>query len=106
MATDFSLDLEASDRIMWARVKGRAENELVKLPFKAVYNFRPGVMKPVEGQKNLKTGYRIGLFFLPVLRLFLPILTLSEVARAMMNCVRKGAAKNVLEIADIKAASA
>jgi uncharacterized protein YbjT (DUF2867 family) len=93
-------------RVMWARVKGRAENALMKLPFRAVYNFRPGLMKPVKGQRNLKTSYRIGLLFLPVLRLFFPMLTLSEVARAMLNCVRSGAPKNVLEVADIKALAA
>lgn len=98
-----STDGTEKGKLMWARVKGRAENELMKLPFKAVYNFRPGLMKPVKGQHNLKTGYRIGLVFLPVLRLFFPMLTLSEVGRAMVRCVRSGAPKNVLEVADIKA---
>ena len=98
-----STDGTEQGRIMWARVKGRAENALAKLPFKAVYNFRPGLMKPVKGQKNLKTSYRIGLVFLPVLRLIFPMLTLSEVARAMLNCVRRGAPKTVLEVADIRA---
>jgi hypothetical protein len=87
-------------------VKGRAENALMKEPFKAVYNFRPGLMKPVTGQRNLKTGYRIGLVFLPVLQLIFPVLTLSEVGRAMLNCVRSGAPKNVLEVPDIKALAA
>lgn len=100
-----STDGTEKGKIMWARVKGRAENELAKLSFRAVYNFRPGLMKPVAGQRNLKTAYRVGLFFLPLLRLFFPLLTLEEVARAMMNCVRIGAPKNVLEVADIEALS-
>ena len=98
-----STDGTERGRVMWARVKGRAENALMKLPFRGVYNFRPGVMKPVKGQRNLKTAYRVGLVLVPVLRLFLPILTLSEVARAMLRCVRTGAPKQVLEVADIKA---
>lgn len=98
-----STDGTEQGKVMWARVKGRAENALMKEPFRAVYNFRPGLMKPVKGQRNLKTSYRVGLVLLPVLQLFLPMLTLSEVARAMMNCVRSGAPKNVLEVADIKA---
>lgn len=101
-----STDGTEQGKVMWARVKGRAENALMKEPFRAVYNFRPGLMKPVKGQRNLKTGYRVGLVFLPVLRLIFPMLTLSEVARAMLNCVRTGAPKNVLEIADIKALAA
>lgn len=101
--TGASTDSTEKGKVMWARVKGRAENELMKLPFKGVYNFRPGLMKPVPGQKNLKTGYKIGLVFLPVFRLIFPMLTLSEVGRAMLACVRKGAPKKVLEVADIKA---
>jgi uncharacterized protein YbjT (DUF2867 family) len=101
-----STDGTEQGKVMWARVKGRAENALMKEPFRGVYNFRPGLMKPVKGQRNLKTAYRVGLVFLPVLRLFFPMLTLSEVARAMLNCVRTGAPKNVLEVADIKALAA
>ena len=101
-----STDGTEQGRVMWARVKGRAENELMKLPFRAVYNFRPGLMKPVRGQQNIKTSYRVGLIAFPLLRLIFPMLTLAEVARAMLNCVRAGAPKSVLEVADIKALAA
>ncbi len=47
-------DRTESGKVMWARVKGRTENALKKMNFKAVYNFRPGFMKPVEGQLNVK----------------------------------------------------
>jgi uncharacterized protein YbjT (DUF2867 family) len=100
--TGASTDSSENGKVMWARVKGRAENALMKLPFRGVYNFRPGLMKPVKGQKNIKTGYRVGLVLLPVLQLMFRTLTLSEVARAMLNCVRSGAPKGVLEIVDIK----
>ena len=90
-------------KVMWARVKGRAENALARLGFRAVYNFRPGLMKPAPGQKNLKRVYRVMLPLLPVMRLFLPALTLNDVAKAMIRCVQSGAPKPVLEIADIAA---
>jgi uncharacterized protein YbjT (DUF2867 family) len=88
---------------MWARVKGRAENALMKLPFKGVYNFRPGLMTPKKGQKHVKTLFRVALVFTPVMKLFLPALTLAQVGQAMIRCVKNGAPKQVLEIADIKA---
>ena len=88
---------------MWARVKGRAENALMRLGFRGVYNFRPGLMKPVPGQKNLKRLYRAMLPLFPVMRLFLPALTLNEVGKAMIRCVQSGAPKHVLEVADIAA---
>lgn len=93
-------------RVMWARVKGKAENALARLPFKAVYNFRPSLMKPAPGQKNIKRSYRMALVFYPVLNLFFAGIPLRQVALAMINCVRFGAPQGVLEAPDIKAQAA
>lgn len=91
--------------VMWARVKGRAENALARLPLRAVYNFRPGLMKPVGGQKNIKRTYRLFLPFFPLMKLLFPALTLQEVGRAMVNCVLFGAPQQTLEVEDIRALS-
>jgi uncharacterized protein YbjT (DUF2867 family) len=88
---------------MWARVKGRAENALTRLPFKGVYNFRPGLMTPKPGQKHVKALFRVGLVLAPVIKLFTPALTLEQVGRAMIRCVKSGAPKPVLEVKDIAA---
>jgi nucleoside-diphosphate-sugar epimerase len=97
-------DTSEKGKIMWARVKGKTENDLMKLPFKKVYNFRPGFMKPVKGQKNLKYYYKIigGLY--PVIRFLMPSFanTLNELGKAMINCVIKGYSKQILEIEDIR----
>lgn len=90
-------------KVMWARVKGKAENALGRLGFRAVYNFRPGLMKPVRGQKNLKRSYRLALPLLPVMGLLFPALTLDDVGKAMIRCVVSGAPKSVLEVPDIAA---
>lgn len=87
---------------MWQRVKGKTEDDLMKLGFRGQYNFRPGFMKPVKGQKNVRW------FFKPVIAVFpylLPkqTLTLHQVGEAMINGVTKGYNKQVLEISDIKA---
>jgi hypothetical protein len=89
-------------RVMWARVKGKAENALARLPFKAVYNFRPSLMKPAPGQKNIKRSYKVALVFYPLLNLIFPGIPLRQVGLAMINCVRFGAPKGVLEAKDIK----
>ncbi|HYQ02860.1 MAG TPA: NAD-dependent epimerase/dehydratase family protein [Polyangiaceae bacterium] len=93
-------------KVMWARVKGKAENALMRLPLRGVYNMRPSLMKPVSGQINLKRAYRFMLVFYPIMKLFFPGLTLNQVGRAMIRCVREGAPKRVLEPADIAALSA
>ena len=96
-------DSSEKGRVMWARVKGRTENALTRLPFKRVYNFRPGFMKPTPGQKNIKWYYTgIGWLY-PLLRVILPnqVSTMREVGLAMINSVLKGYPKQVLEIRDI-----
>jgi uncharacterized protein YbjT (DUF2867 family) len=95
-------DSSEQGKVMWARVKGRAENALARLPFKAVYNFRPALMKPAPGQKNIKRSYRVALVLYPLLSLFFPVIPLRQVGLAMINCVRLGAPKGVLEAKDIK----
>ncbi|WP_153800914.1 NAD-dependent epimerase/dehydratase family protein [Foetidibacter luteolus] len=94
-------DSTEKGRVMWARVKGKTENQLAKLPFKAEYNFRPGIMLPFAGQQNWKSVYK---FIAKVIRVFAPgsVLTMQEVGRAMINAVIRGYPKQILEITDIK----
>lgn len=101
--TGSSTDSTEQGKTMWARVKGRAENALMTLPLKGVYNFRPGLMTPKRGQKHVKPLFRVGLVFAPLFKLFLPALTLAQVGQAMIRCVTDGAPKQVLEVADIAA---
>jgi uncharacterized protein YbjT (DUF2867 family) len=90
-------------KVMWARVKGKAENALMRLPFKGVYNFRPSLMKPTPGQQKVKGGYHLLRILYPVLNLFFPGISLRDVGRAMINAALFGAPKGVLEVADIRA---
>ncbi|MEO3405027.1 NAD-dependent epimerase/dehydratase family protein [Mucilaginibacter sp. CAU 1740] len=91
-------------KVMWARVKGRTENAIARLPFKAVYNFRPGFMRPVKGQHHVRWIYRAFDVLSPFWYLVLPdwICKMQEVGDAMIECVRKGYPKTILEVADIK----
>lgn len=94
-------DSTEKGKMMWARVKGKTENDLAALSFKAEYNFRPGIMQPFPGQKNWKPIVK----FLVKLVKFIStknVLTLQEVGRAMINAVIIGYPKNVLEVKDIK----
>jgi len=92
-------------KVMWARVKGRAENALMRLPFKKVYNFRPGFMYPVKGQRNIKPLFKALIPVLyPIFKIFIPSLMLQmrQVGDAMINSVMKGYPKSVLEVVDIR----
>ncbi len=94
-------DSSEKGRMMWARLKGKTENDLAKLPFKAEYNFRPGIMQPFPDQKNWKA---IVKFLVKMVKVISPksVLTMQEVGRAMINAATVGYSKNVLEISDIK----
>ena len=104
-------DSSERGRIMWARVKGKTENALLRLPFAAAYMFRPGIIQPLDGIRSKTNVYQIfytlGKPLLPVIRLIFPnqIVTTREVGRAMLNVARNGWPKRVLETKDIRAAS-
>ena len=99
--TGQATDSTEKGRLMWARVKGKTENDLMALPFKAQYNFRPGFMKPFKEQKNVPVFLKPIIFLYPK---FFPkgVLTMQEVGRAMINTVVKGYHRQVLEVKDIK----
>ena len=96
-------DSSEQGRSMWARVKGKTENDLQKLPFKAVYNFRPGYIQPMQGMKNTLKAYKVLGFLYPLFRLIFPkyVVRLEEIGRAMLNATSEGYTKPVLECPDI-----
>src|ERR687890_768545 len=97
-------DSTEKGRSMWARVKGKTENDLMKLPFKQVFAFRPGLMKSTEGQKHVPKMIKFLLLLYPVFKAFAPSFTstLREVGQAMISAAQKGYGKNVVEVKDIK----
>ncbi|HTF27599.1 MAG TPA: NAD-dependent epimerase/dehydratase family protein [Flavitalea sp.] len=88
---------------MWARVKGKTENDLVKLPFREVYNFRPGFMKPTKGLRNTLPYYRYISWLYPLGRKLYPkgFHELSELGRAMIEVGQNGYSKQTIEVKDI-----
>ena len=90
-------------RIEWARIKGKAENDLRKLPFKRVYGYRPGFIKPVAGQKKAHSFYTYINWFLPIGRKLSPdnFNTMEELALSMIRIVRNDYAKETVYGKDI-----
>ena len=88
---------------MWARVKGKTENDLMKLPFKAAFMFRPGLMKPVAGQKNARWFFKLIALPYPFWKLIAPryVCKLKDLGRAMIHAAQHGYEKKVLENKDI-----
>jgi uncharacterized protein YbjT (DUF2867 family) len=100
-------DSTGRGRIMWARIKGKTENDLLKLPFRAAYMFRPGFIQPLHGIRSKTKLYQF-LYtalnpILPLLKSAFPkfITTTEELGRAMINVAKHGYPKPILEVPDI-----
>ena len=100
-------DSTEQGRLMWARVKGKTENDLLKLPFKAAYMFRPAGIQPLHGIRS-KTAWVQPIYVgaAPLLSLLTRVApaymtTTEQVGRAMIKVARQGYPKAVLESEDI-----
>jgi uncharacterized protein YbjT (DUF2867 family) len=95
----------------WARVKGKTENALLRLPFKAAYMFRPGIIQPLYGARSktrfVQAFYTMGKPLFPLLRALMPnqIVTTEQVGRAMLAVAKRGFHTPILESPDIRAAA-
>ncbi len=102
-------DSSERGRTMWARVKGKTENALLRLPIKA-FMFRPGFIEPMDGIKSKTPLYRviyaISKPLMPLLRRAFPnhVLSTRDIGSAMLSVAKRGYPKTILETADIRAA--
>jgi hypothetical protein len=100
-------DSTEQGRTMWARVKGKTENALLRVPFKAVYVIRPAFIQPLHGiesrTKIYRAMYAVMAPLYPIWKTLLPkyVTTTEELGRAMIAIAKRGAAKHLLESADI-----
>ena len=105
--TGAGTDTTERGRSMWARVKGRTENALLRMPFKAAYMYRPGMIQPMDGIRSKTAVYQMAISLLrplfPVMRRAFPnaITTTSQLGRAMIAVAKERAASRVLETRDI-----
>jgi uncharacterized protein YbjT (DUF2867 family) len=104
-------DSTEGGRIMWARVKGKAENAVLKMPCHASFVFRPGVVLPMHGETSRTRAYRVMYAvmrpLLPLLKRIMPgqVVTTEQFGRAMLIVAREGSPTRVLESSDINAIS-
>jgi uncharacterized protein YbjT (DUF2867 family) len=94
--------------VMWARAKGKAENAVLALPFRAVYVFRPAMIQPLDGIESktasYRTLYKLTSPLLSVARRFWPqyISTTQELGRTLLAAAKRGTGKRVVEARQIR----
>lgn len=101
-------DSSEKGSMMWARVKGKTENDLMKLPFKQAFGFRIGFVIPNPEQKRVLKYYNYISWLIPALKLLFPniISSMKQVAQAMIYTSQNGYKSNVIYVKDIKLMSA
>ncbi len=101
--SDVGTDSTENGRSMWARVKGKTENDLLKLPFKSVYMFRPGYIQPTKGLRNTYNIYKVAAPFYPLWKLLFSkyVCTLKELGLSMIQVSLYGSDRQILECRDI-----
>jgi uncharacterized protein YbjT (DUF2867 family) len=105
--TGASTDSTEQGSMMWARVKGKTENDLLKLPFKAAYMFRPGAIQPLHGVRSktawVQAIYTVTSPLLTLLHRVAPqyVTTTEEIGRAMLTVAKHGYPTPILEMTDI-----
>jgi uncharacterized protein YbjT (DUF2867 family) len=105
-------DSTGQSRIMWARIKGKAENAVFALPFKAAFAFRPGFIQPLHGARSAdrltRVSYALMRPFFPLWKLLFRrwVTTTEIIGRAMLHVARNGWPQRILDSNQINAAGA
>jgi uncharacterized protein YbjT (DUF2867 family) len=100
-------DSTEQGRTMWARVKGKTENALLRLPFRAIYVLRPAVIQPLHGITSRTGSYRvfyaIAKPLFPLVKRVFPkyVTTTEQIGLAMLKVAKRGASKKILETPEI-----
>lgn len=99
----YQTDSSESGKVMWARIKGKTENALMKMIPDREFNYRPALMKPMPGQKHFY-GYNKWMhkILYPILHFIFPACSIQEIAQAMIKATTIGYDKSILEVRDIK----
>jgi uncharacterized protein YbjT (DUF2867 family) len=98
-------DSSEKSRTLFARVKGKTENALQKLPFKKLVIARPGGIKPIHKNPNTSLFNKLAIPLFPLMELIMPSMVISSVdlAKALLNLAEAGSEKVVLENPALKA---
>lgn len=98
-----STDSSEKGRLRWARVKGKTENDLMRLPFRQAFGVRPGFIKPLPGQVRIQKIYHYIGWMFPLGRILRPsgFCRMQELALAMICVARDGYEQRIIEGSDI-----
>lgn len=97
-------DATQTSKLSWARLKGKTENELSQMAFKAMFRYRPGFIKPLAGAKHVQPFYKYVNWFFPIGKTLFPdgFSTIEEIGRSMIQVTLKDEEVKFLAGKDIR----
>lgn len=97
-------DSTEKGRMAWARIKGKTENDLMKLPFKQAFGYRIGFMIANRDQKRVLSYYKYFVWLIPIIKFTFPniVSTMKQVALSMIYASQHGYPQNVIYVKDIR----
>ena len=108
-ASGVGTDSTEKSRTMWARVKGKTENDLLAMDFRDSYMFRPGYIQPMKGirssTKLYNAMYAVFKPLYPVFKIITPngVTSTAQVGKSMINIVKHGYDHRIITSRDINA---
>lgn len=100
-------DSSETGRVMWARVKGKTENDLINLGFSQSFMFRPGIIIPLRSIKSRTKGYQFMydyfMWLVKIVKALSPnsVVSTTQIGQAMINSMLRGYPQSVLKAKDI-----
>lgn len=97
-------DAKETSKMSWARLKGRTENELSKMPFKGFYRYRPGFIQPLPGATHVQAFYKYVNWMFPIGKALFPdgFSTIEEIGKSMIQVTFKEEELKTLAGKDIR----
>ena len=97
-------DATETSKLSWARLKGRTENELSRMPFRGFYRYRPGFIKPLPGAMHVQAFYKYVNWFFPIGKALFPdgFSTIEEIGLSMIRVTLKEDEQKTLAGKDIR----
>lgn len=100
-------DSSEKGRSMWARVKGKTENDLMAMGFKQSFMFRPGAIIPKRGIKSKTKAYQFMydyfMWLVYLIKLFAPnsVVSTTDIGLAMITIAKNGYDQQIINPKDM-----
>lgn len=98
---------EGKSTTLFGKTKGRAESQLLKMGFQALYIVRPGGIRPIHMNKHTAMVNKIMVPLYPIIELIAPSLMIrsDDLGNAILHLAKYGAEHNIIRNKELRVLS-